>query len=444
LCLQPPILVDDCADQPEPPTATPNANLTLPDPYIPSLNARVIALRFYESGNEVLPFEQRVYKQSFASQTSRHIHWELHLRHPAPGRRVDFSVIAIYYRINASMWEEIGRKTDYTYVEADWTGSYHASGYGCDDPENCWEIGTYRIDLYVEGKKIASKQFHTYTLSELSTPPPTATPTPEPPTATPNANLTLPDPYIPSLNARVIALRFYESGNEDLPREEIVYQQRFASDTTRYINWELDLEYPAPGRRTEFEITAIWYQDKGTSSWEEIYRRTRVAYVEADWTGSYHASGYGCDDPENCWEIGTYRIDLYVEGKKIASEQFHIYTPSEPSTPPPTTTSTSVDIATALAPLEDTLVRVFHFNNSTKEWTFFDTRPEFVFASTLSELVPGQSYCIRLDQDQTVTLEGVTYSLFAGWNLVTWNTGEASYLGEGNTGREACETTSIS
>jgi hypothetical protein len=55
------------------------------------------------------------------------------------------------------------------------------------------------------------------------TPQPTATPTPipiptsEPQTATPNATLTTPEPYIPSLNAWVTGLRFFESGNKDLP-----------------------------------------------------------------------------------------------------------------------------------------------------------------------------------------------------------------------------------
>ena len=104
-----------------------------------------------------------------------------------------------------------------------------------------------------------------------------------------------------------------------------VYAERFASDTTRYINWELDIEYPAPGRPVEFEITAIWYQNRGASSWEEIYRAVSTHHVEADWTGSYHSSGYGCDDPVDCWEVGRYRVDLYVDSKLIASEQFEVY-----------------------------------------------------------------------------------------------------------------------
>jgi hypothetical protein len=40
-----------------------------------------------------------------------------------------------------------------------------------------------------------------------------------------------------------------------------MYAQRFAGDTRSYINWVLDLELPVPGRRRDFEITAIYYRD---------------------------------------------------------------------------------------------------------------------------------------------------------------------------------------
>jgi hypothetical protein len=125
------------------------------------------------------------------------------------------------------------------------------------------------------------------------------------------------------LNARVTSLRFFESGYDMLPREERVYAQRFASGTTRCINWELNLEYPAPGRRIDFQITAINLRDNGTPLWEEIRRQTMDAHVEATWTRSYHWWGYGWPDPGN-WESGSYRVDLYVEGKKIASAPFEI------------------------------------------------------------------------------------------------------------------------
>jgi hypothetical protein len=137
--------------------------------------------------------------------------------------------------------------------------------------------------------------------------------------------LTVLKPDIPSLNARVTELLLFESTYDPPPPDQRVYQQRFASDATRYINWELNLEHPAPGQPRDFEITAIWYQDNGTGLSEEIFQQTKDAHVEGDWTSSYHNLGYGCDDPIGCWEVGSYRVDIYVAGKMIASAPFQIY-----------------------------------------------------------------------------------------------------------------------
>jgi hypothetical protein len=83
----------------------------------------------------------------------------------------------------------------------------------------------------------------------------------------------------------------------------------------------------------------------------------------------------------------------------------------------------------AVQPLGDNLVRVFHFNNNTKEWTFFDPRPEFQQASTLEQFVEGQPYWIRVEESQTVQLGGEQRNLTCVnpgtpqedcWNLIVW------------------------
>jgi hypothetical protein len=127
----------------------------------------------------------------------------------------------------------------------------------------------------------------------------------------------------------VSALRFYESGYEGVPRDQRVYDQRFARETTRYINWELNLEYPAPGRRVDFKITAVYLRDKGAGSWQDFWRGTMDAHVEGDWTWSSRWWSYGFNDPGN-WAIGFYRVDIYFEGlgsdgQLIASNRFEIY-----------------------------------------------------------------------------------------------------------------------
>ncbi|HZA25547.1 MAG TPA: IPT/TIG domain-containing protein, partial [Dehalococcoidia bacterium] len=86
-------------------------------------------------------------------------------------------------------------------------------------------------------------------------------------------------------------------------------------------------------------------------------------------------------------------------------------------------------VSQAVAPLAESLVRVFHFNNNTKEWSFFDPRPEFEQASTLDQFMEGQPYWIRVEADQTVQLGGQQRNLTCVnpgtpqedcWNLIVW------------------------
>jgi hypothetical protein len=130
----------------------------------------------------------------------------------------------------------------------------------------------------------------------------------------------------PPFDPQVQILRFYESGYEVVPREQRVYEERFARETTRYVNWELNLEHPAPGRRVDFQITAVYYRANTNSAtgWEEFHRHTVDTYVEGDWTSSYHWSGYGFADPGN-WAINSYRVDTLFEGQPIAGYVFEIY-----------------------------------------------------------------------------------------------------------------------
>ena len=110
--------------------------------------------------------------------------------------------------------------------------------------------------------------------------------------------------------------------------------------------------------------------------------------------------------------------------------------------PAPIITPPSMHVAVGLAALidfNDNLFRVFHFDQTREDLTFFDPRPAFASSNTLVELLLEQSYCVVLFEDQIVFLHGVEYSLLAGWNLLTWNSGDASPYGEGEIGRERCQ-----
>ena len=66
----------------------------------------------------------------------------------------------------------------------------------------------------------------------------------------------------------------------------------------------------------------------------------------------------------------------------------------------PTVAGSATALPGALSELGDNLVRIFHFNNSTKVWTFYDPRPEFEGLNTLVELADGQPYWILVSEGQ--------------------------------------------
>ena len=72
--------------------------------------------------------------------------------------------------------------------------------------------------------------------------------------------------------------------------------------------------------------------------------------------------------------------------------------------------------------MSENLVRVFGARNdgSGMVWLFYDPRPEFEDANTLMEFKQGEAYEILVNEATTVTLGAHTYTLFPGWNLITW------------------------
>jgi hypothetical protein len=135
--------------------------------------------------------------------------------------------------------------------------------------------------------------------------------TPEPPP---------PSTGIPIPGIKISGLQFYEGPHDlDLGQSQRVYRFSFDRFTTRSIYWELDLQYPPPGRRIDFQVDAIWYKSDGT----EMTRQTNPAYVLADWKSTWHSLGFGYVEPGH-WTPGTYRVDLYFKNTRIASGTFQI------------------------------------------------------------------------------------------------------------------------
>lgn len=129
---------------------------------------------------------------------------------------------------------------------------------------------------------------------------------------------------ISSLRAKVTGIRFFEGGNEGVAIGSRTYATRFARMKTRYVYWELGLEsdYVVVGwEPRHFTVEAVWFNPYG----QEVFRGTKKSYIESEWKNSFHTFGYGWRDASSAnWILGTYRVELYVDGKKIAEGEFVI------------------------------------------------------------------------------------------------------------------------
>jgi hypothetical protein len=159
------------ADQPLPPP-TPGF---VPQPsrgeeiHIPSLHARLTALRFFEGHPcRVPPLEHRVYRQRFAKAVTLEIYTEITLEHPKYERRLDVTVQAVYQRTAPHDGEIIGRPELRTYLPAGEPRSLHwlDSNRGGGFPASClsyrrggWAVGPYTVEVYINGEKVTSGSF---------------------------------------------------------------------------------------------------------------------------------------------------------------------------------------------------------------------------------------------------------------------------------------------
>ena len=73
-----------------------------------------------------------------------------------------------------------------------------------------------------------------------------------------------------------------------------------------------------------------------------------------------------------------------------------------------------------LSPLRNNLVRIFHFSNATKKWSFYDPKSDLAPFVTLTELAKGEAYWIKVKHAQATLISGTYRDLFEGWNLVAW------------------------
>ena len=114
---------------------------------------------------------------------------------------------------------------------------------------------------------------------------------------------------------------------------------------------------------------------------------------------------------------GFYPVEVRV-GNETRVAQFEVL--AEALVP-----GVAATLPDAVSGLGDSLEAIFHFNNTSKEWTFFDPRPEFADLNTLTELNTGQPYWVLVDHshedvDWNGRLVNFTCAADDCWNLEIW------------------------
>jgi len=120
-----------------------------------SSGAVVTDLRFFESGGNAPPEDEREFATSFSKSSTKYIYYQLSLSHPALPHRVDINLTARIYKSDGSLY---GEMTQNIYILPDWETSWHLQGWGWEIPGN-WPIDTYTLKLFDGADEIVSENF---------------------------------------------------------------------------------------------------------------------------------------------------------------------------------------------------------------------------------------------------------------------------------------------
>jgi len=127
-------------------------------------------------------------------------------------------------------------------------------------------------------------------------------------------------PTVPELNVAVAWMKFFEGGYEGVPYGQRHYAGRFSATSSRYIYWELGFDFPPRQQRQDFKIEGLYYNDRN----QMIGRADLDAHIQPEWKGSFHANALGNKVP-GFWKPGTYRVELFINGSRVASGSFEVY-----------------------------------------------------------------------------------------------------------------------
>jgi hypothetical protein len=116
-------------------------------------------------------------------------------------------------------------------------------------------------------------------------------------------------------------IRFFEGGYDPPEDSQRQFMVQFPKSTTRYVWCQIDVENLLYNIR-EQNHKVIWrfYNPDG-----KLRGETNADFqIKREWYTAWIPSGWGWDQPGN-WPVGTYRTEVWIDGKKSGENIFTVY-----------------------------------------------------------------------------------------------------------------------
>ncbi len=279
------------------PAPSPTAKLP-PTEYLgsdfPRLQAKVISLRFFESGWPIAAEHERVYTGSFVQSQARNIAWEVNLAFPPAPGRFKGTVESTWYGPQGKALETLA--TPFSILEGK-TSARIAQAFKVPGH---WDLGEYRVVLKINETELARGSFQVVAKKEAKVQPKVD--------------------FLQEYEATVASLQFFEDGKKAPAVSRRFYQTRFPRRSSQYIYWQLNLDIKKPaGKPVPFTLGATWYGPDGTV----IFRQSSALSLAPEAATATYLESLGYLQPGR-WLPGSYRVELTIGGQAVAQGTFQV------------------------------------------------------------------------------------------------------------------------
>ncbi len=265
-------------------------------------------MRFFEGGYNVPDEAQRRFTGQFPKSATRYVWCQIDVENRLHNvREQTHKVVWRYYNPDGTLRGEPG--LDFR-IKPEWYTAWIPYGWGWDEPGN-WPVGTYRVEIWIDGQKMAQDLFTIYD-DRASTSPPIA---PEEKTF-----------------LQYESVKFFESGYTAPPKEQRRYTAQFPKSSTRYVFFEVGSKNLLYRNRTQRPLVSGRYYNADGSLRGEAKVNVEIP---SDWENADLWSGWGKDEPGS-WPVGTYRVEIWFASAKVGEGTFTIYDDRSSTSPPVT------------------------------------------------------------------------------------------------------------